>query len=415
MSLCIEVCTTIAEVFLAAYLFERLFTRKHPAYIACIYYTLYGLVIILSTYFISAVILRIFALLLCSFIGNWIVYSGSLLPHIYITALYYISVLLSDLIGGAALSLHSISMDIELGGSERLLYNLLAKLINLLLVQLLILIFYRNKGRALPYTGIPLLLCQIFSAIVCYACFIALIDGDASNAFLLTGLCLLIMNMVICVFVHLLQRYYEARTEAIAAEKQREVQLQYYQDMLAHQEETRALWHDIKKYFSAMEAMIEANHSSEAKACFGELKSKFDQINHSVDVGNRIINSILSRAVKQAVEINTKLELDVRISPELSIPPADLFIIIGNTLDNALEACAQLPVETRTIHIILHQHNQLLYYEASNPCAQQQKTKQGSIHGYGLKNVKQCVEKNGGTMETVIENGTYTVKIILNV
>ena len=107
--------------------------------------------------------------------------------------------------------------------------------------------------------------------------------------------------------------------------------------------------------------------------------------------------------MKQAAEINAKLELDVWISPELSIPPADLFIIIGNTLDNALETCAQLPVEARTIHVILRQNNQLLYYEASNPCAQQPKPKQGSIHGYGLKTVKQCVEMNGGTMETVAE------------
>ena len=101
------------------------------------------------------------------------------------------------------------------------------------------LIFRRSKVSDLPYISIPLLLCQLLSAGVCYSCFLALVSGNDSDVFLLVALCLLVINIVICIFVHLIQQFYRTQHEIIAAEKQRDIQLQYYQDMLARQEETR--------------------------------------------------------------------------------------------------------------------------------------------------------------------------------
>ncbi len=162
------------------------------------------------------------------------------------------------------------------------------------------LIFRRSKVSDLPYSSFPLLLCQLLSAGVCYSCFLALASGNDSDVFLLFALCLLVINIVICIFVHLIQQYYRTPHEIIAAEKQRDIQLQYYQDMLARQEETRTLWHDIKKYFSAIEAMVKTERSTDAEECFHKIESKFNQINQSVDVGNRIISCILSHAVQDA-------------------------------------------------------------------------------------------------------------------
>lgn len=415
MAISVEICTILTEAFLAAYLFERMFTRSKPFYIAAIYYILYSAAIAFGTFCIPSVSLRIGFLVLVSLIGNFVVYAPSVFSGIYITSLYYISVLLSDLISGVALSLQDIALASAASNTERLMYNAMAKLINLLLLQLILLIFRRNKVKHLPYTGIPLLFCQALSACVCYFCFLAMASGIDADVFLITALCLLVINIVICVFVNLLQQYYEAKNQAIIAEKQKEIQLQYYQDRLTHQEETRALWHDIKKYFSAIKTMIEADHSSEAEACYQELQKKFAQINQSVDVGNPIIDAVLSRAVKYAEDSSVKLESEVWIGPKFHIPSADLFIIIGNTLDNAIEACTALPPERRCVHVLLRQKNQLLYYEVSNPYASSKPSKPGRIHGYGLKNVRSCVEKNQGVLDISTENGIYMVKIVLNV
>lgn len=415
MTVCVEVCTILTEVFLAAYLFERMFTRTKPFFTVIAYYILYGIAIAVGTFWIPIVAVRIGILMLLSFIGNFIVYAPNIFFGIYITCFYYISVLLSDLISGVVLSIQDIAINATASSTERLVHYTMAKLINLLLLQLTLLIFRRNKVKYLPYAGIPLLVCQALSACVCYFCYLSLASGNDGDVFWITALCLLVINIVICVFINLLQQYYEDKNQAIAAEKQKEIQLQYYRDKLAHQEETRAIWHDIKKYFIAMKAMVEADHSSEAEACFHELQVKFDQVNQSVDVGNPIIDTILSHALNYAKDSSVKLESDVWIGPEFHISPADLFIIIGNTLDNAIEACTALPPEDRCVRVVLRQTNQLLYYEVSNPYATNHEPKPGRIHGYGLKNVRSCIEKNQGVLDISTESGTFSVKIILNV
>ena len=85
------------------------------------------------------------------------------------------------------------------------------------------LIFRRSKVSDLPYSSFPLLLCQLLSAVVCYSCFLALASGNDSDVFLLFALCLLVINIVICIFVHLIQQYYRTPHEIIAAEKQRDI------------------------------------------------------------------------------------------------------------------------------------------------------------------------------------------------
>lgn len=415
MTLCTEMATVIAEVFIAAYLFEHLFSRRRSPWAAIGYYAVFGLLICLSTFLIPTAGIRMSLLFLASLVGNVLVYRPKPLPCIYITLLYYITVVLSDVIGGAILAIRHVAMDVSIGGAERLVYNSMAKIINLLLVQLLLLLFQRNKMKTLPYSAIPLIFCQMFSAYVCYQCFYALFTTSEVGIFLLVSLCLLCINIVLCVFVQLLERYYEKQAAMIAAEQQKERQLQHYQTMLDRQEETRALWHDIKKYFVAMKTLAESHRTDEMDACFREIEEKFERVNQSVDVGNPVIDSILSYELARAAKVGASVELQVWVDRELRIPAGDLFIIIGNTMDNALDACEQLPEEHRSIHLILRQTNHLLYYELSNPFPASPTPKAGSVHGYGLRNVRACVVKNQGSFKLEQKDGRYTVSVQLNV
>lgn len=414
MSIGIELCTVLLEVLLSAYLYEQLFSRRRSFYIALAYYALFGVLVALGSFLIPVPAVRMLALLVYSLLGNYVVYQPTPLSGLYITLLYYLSVVLSDVVAGAILATRAIAADVAVGGSERLIYNAAAKLINLVLIQLILAIFQRDKLIRLPLLILPLLFCQVFSAIVCFRCYFALFDATDPTLFLWVALCLLTVNLVLCCFVSFLRNYYETQHAALAAQQQKELQLQHYQTLLERQEETRALWHDIKKYFSAMKTLVEADRTADADACFQEIQAKFQQINRTVDVGNPIVDSILSRQVALAQQAETPLELEVWVSPDLRVDPADLFIIIGNTADNALEACRALPREQRRIHLILRQTNGLLYYEISNPYSPQTGPKPGKIHGYGLKNVRQCVEKHQGCMQIEQDHGVYKVRIQLN-
>lgn len=73
------------------------------------------------------------------------------------------------------------------------------------------------------------------------------------------------------------------------------------------------------------------------------------------------------------------------------------------------------PSVKRTINSILRQTNKMLYYELSNPYTGKATVKSGKVHGYGLKNVRKCVEENNGPFNISSDQNMYIVKILLNV
>ena len=62
----------------------------------------------------------------------------------------------------------------------------------------------------------------------------------------------------------------------------------------------------------------------------------------------------------------------------------------------------------------LRLHNGMLFYKISNPYDPAQGKKPGSLHGYGLRNVRECVNRGRGSLQIVQENGEYTLSAIIN-
>lgn len=411
MSIELENIVSLAEVLLPAHLFEELFTEYRRPYTALAYYV----ALFMAVYLVPVLWLRVGIMLVISLVGNYLTYQTRLLPCIFITALYYAILVLSNVLCTAALAAAGYGPDFSIGAPERLACLVAGKLLTLFLTQIVLLVFRRSKPRSFPLISVPLLLCQALSIFACWRSFSGLTVGADSQSVLLTALCLLIVNIIICFYVKVLENYYERTTTAAAAGELAELQRQYFQNLSARQEETRALWHDIKKYVSAMETMVASDKTSEAEKCFAEIRAKYERINLRVDVGNNVIDSILSDAVRRAREENIDLQLNVWVAPELDIPPADLYIIIGNTLDNAFDACRVLPREKRTAALLLRQSNHLLYYELKNPYLPDAPPKRDRFHGYGLRNVRACVERNRGSIDISTADGFFTVSVQLNV
>lgn len=187
------------------------------------------------------------------------------------------------------------------------------------------------------------------------------------------------------------------------------LQEEYYQQLRDKQTETRALWHDLHKYLRS--AQVE-NDSTQALM---QLESMLDSATQIVDVGNQVLNVILNEYVQMAKAMGITLRLKVQVPPSLPMAIADLYILLGNTLDNAVEACRVLPQDQRAMELILRTHNDILYYKLVNPCLPGQRKREPSpMHGHGLKNVQNCIEKYGGFLETTKENGFFIVTAHLN-
>ena len=107
--------------------------------------------------------------------------------------------------------------------------------------------------------------------------------------------------------------------------------------------------------------------------------------------------------------------MDVQVPQEVFVTAADLYVLLGNTLDNALEACSELAAGDRKIVLQLRMHTEVLFYKISNPYIDSHlRRKRNQFHGYGLKNVQHCVNRYHGNLEICTENGIFSVSAHLN-
>ena len=138
------------------------------------------------------------------------------------------------------------------------------------------------------------------------------------------------------------------------------------------------------------------------------------EIHQTVDVGNAVVNGILERALEQVQNQGISLDFDVWVPDQLPISAVDLYIIMGNTIDNAIEACQQVPAaDSPTTSLTLRQQNHTLFYAIDNPIPAKQGKKPGDVHGYGIRNVKNCVAKYHGTTTVSKQDSVFSVQIQL--
>lgn len=240
-------------------------------------------------------------------------------------------------------------------------------------------------------------------------------DGNGPDFLRFETLSLLYINLIMCAFVETLNRSHEREREEKTARQQLELQKNYYLDIMERQEETRRLWHDIKKYMASMESLVANENREEAQKCLEQIQSVFSGIANAVDTGNKQIDSILAYGMKKAGELGVTIRPEIWVDSRMNFPATDLFVIIGNTLDNAIEACCQIEEESaRVVSIVIHQKNHLLLYEVSNPYNGKKLQRPGNVHGYGLKNVEACVARNNGLMDISKKHGIFAVSIQLN-
>lgn len=413
----IELITVIVEVFLPWYFFSGMLgkSRRSGLLKICVV-SAYAAALAALSLFVPPLPVRSFVIMALTYFAALVYFGQGWLSTLYPTVLFFLFSMLADILCGVLLLHSSVAANAIMGGGiERLIYNVLCKLVHLLCLYIILAV---SRARANSYSilkALPLLSCQLLSIYICQRNYLLIIFGNGPDFLSFETFGLLYINLIICAFVETLNRSHKREREAEAARQQLELQKNYYLDMMERQEETRTLWHDIKKYMATMETLAAATESKEANAYLEQLKSAFSGIDNVFDTGNKLIDSILTYAMKKARDAGVALRPEIWVNCELSFPAADLFVIMGNTLDNAIEACCQLEdSKSRIITVLLRQQNHVLLYEISNPYNASAPQKSGNIHGYGLKNVSACVERNNSSILITKSNGVFTVTAHLN-
>lgn len=379
-----------------------------------------------SLFFIPLAILSLFPALswvriLYSFAGLTILYRYCYdidLPNsIYLTAIFLILSVLSDILCSYLAGFVGISNNGVFGDAfERITYNVLAKLIHLVLIQIVPYLVKRKRTNVSFVGAVPLLTAQFACLLICLCLYFSgMRSGSLTLETVIGVLATLYIDILVCFYVETISAKNELAREKELAERDYLHSLKYYESVKQSQEETRSLWHEIRKYMDTMQTLVDNGDNPATAQCMNEVKQAFDGLTVNVDVGNNIISGILSIGLQQAKQNKIPFHVDAWVSPHLGVAPQDLFIILGNAIDNAIEECRQLPSEMESyINVSIHQKGKMLAIKVENPCRVQPTPKPGKVHGYGLKNVKKCIEKYNGELQAEQSENKFHFFVLLN-
>lgn len=179
--------------------------------------------------------------------------------------------------------------------------------------------------------------------------------------------------------------------------------------------------HDYHNHLQKLKAHLATGQIEEAVKYLGDLEGDLDNIRVKYTTGNisldAILNSKLSIAEKEGIEINCKTE----ITGNLAVADIDLCVIMGNLIDNAVESCRKMPVEDRRfLRIYICIRKKQLYIAVTNSTgevvrkldAEYISNKRGD-HGHGLKRIDIIVDKYNGYIRRANEPGVFSTEIML--
>jgi sensor histidine kinase regulating citrate/malate metabolism len=209
-----------------------------------------------------------------------------------------------------------------------------------------------------------------------------------------------------------------ARMETALYEREKEYYLEQCQMMQKSMEQERAARHDALTHFVALKGIADKNGDREAAGYLDGLLASAGPGDPHSDTGNVVFDSVINYKLRNANRDGVIPQIRLRRIPrDLNVDASDLAVVLGNLLDNALDAVARLAPGNRTIRLNAEFSRQALFIQVENPfdgtlkyCGKPGATtlatrKSGSDHGHGLRNIRRALEKyNGGMGEGVTIN-----------
>ena len=187
-------------------------------------------------------------------------------------------------------------------------------------------------------------------------------------------------------------------------------------------ESLKRIRHDLKNHFTILKGMLENNDPEAGKQYIDEIYSGLDTIGDNYQTGSPILNYLINAKFSPKPDIHIRVTGDAGILGILD--ESDAASLMGNLLENALEAVEKIPPEKEKrveLSFVSHYGNKMI--ECKNtvnaPVLENNKelktTKRGAGHGYGNRIVASIVDKYNGFIEYSEQDGVFCVQILIPV
>lgn len=199
----------------------------------------------------------------------------------------------------------------------------------------------------------------------------------------------------------------EMKIEKSMLEQERRYYANEFQLMKSSVENTAALKHDMANHIGTIGSLISKNEVSKALDYIFQLERYTDFDNKYVDSGNLVIDSILNYKLDRAKSIGADIHTNIRVPSDLELESFDMTSILGNLLDNSIEALEKLK-ENKVLCVSIKYERGVLIIHIKNTFDGNVSNDDNGLttskedkynHGLGLKNIEATLQKYHGLLK----------------
>ncbi len=301
-----------------------------------------------------------------------------------------------------------------------------SKILSIIFVILLNMKLKRYSKRNLPGKYIAmLLLIPVASVFIAHGIF--LLDNDVGS--IRSTLSFSLLLFINCFIFEICQKLYEN----MEVEHENAIFAQQLELITKHTEEQKRIFdkqkefrHNLKNYCIGLRVCIEHDEKEKALDMLDNILVQGEPTKEAiVDTGNTLIDTLINYKCGVAKKYGINIGVDILV-PEIipKVECGDLSIILGNLIDNAIEAANEC-TDNKKIDISIGIRRGELVIDICNTYAKEPRTdKQGNFvsakkdyenHGFGIKSVKKAVEKYDGNILFQIKEGAFETIIIIKI
>ena len=198
---------------------------------------------------------------------------------------------------------------------------------------------------------------------------------------------------------------------------EKEILQKYYAEVENMYTKMRGWRHDYRHHIQTMKVHAAKGEYEEITKYLDMLDDDLTNVETVIRTGNRMADAILNSKLSLAAEKEINVKAEAKIPVSLTVSELDLCIIIGNLLDNAIEACMELSPDQRLIRIYMEMKGNYLYLALTNTAGGRKKrsftTTRGEGHGLGIARVDAVVKKCGGYITRASEDEAFSTEVLL--
>ncbi|WP_379156165.1 GHKL domain-containing protein [Paenibacillus sp. sgz5001063] len=230
---------------------------------------------------------------------------------------------------------------------------------------------------------------------------------------------LLLNVMVIYLFDNIVDKF-QLLHEKAQLQDQMDYQDANYEKTVHSFKSIKRIIHDTNQQFLYIEECIKRNDSAAALEHIKVTQNKVEEAYQRVNTGNLAIDALVTNTLNigqaNGIRIDMKLQL---YSQDVHIDRYDLCVVLGNMLDNAIEASKKIKLaEDRYVRIKIHSNENAIFIQIVNHMENevvQLRSQKSSpeYHGIGLTNIARICEKYGGNMTIEAEHKVFNNMVVL--